>query len=205
MSTRPTQLIVAASRELIDATLITELPATELVLIQDEWDSHKKTIRRRLQDAGVPPEQWPESLHWDWANKVESLKTLAVQAAGIRVGDSWQAVMITNTVKHVARHEQDRGKPLVYVEYLETAPWNWDVSRVGATGRYRGCGTALIREAVLQSFREEFSGRVGLHALPQSERFYEGCKMTPFGPDGRKDDLVYFEFSRESAKKFKGA
>src|SRR5262249_3074962 len=104
---------------------------------------------------------------------------------------------------YVARIEEDVGKPLVYVDYLEVAPWNWRIPALGEEGRYKGIGSLFVREAAKLSLEEGFHGRIGLHALPQAEAFYESaCGMTRLGGDPRKQGLVYFEFSREQAKKF---
>lgn len=57
--------------------------------------------------------------------------------------------------------------------------------------------------AVEQSEEEGFHGRVGLHALPQAERFYaEVCGMTPLGPDPGAQNLIYFELGAQKAREF---
>ncbi len=46
-------------------------------------------------------------------------------------------------------------------------------------------------------------GCVGLHALPQAERFYEErCGMTRWGDDPQYGGLAYFEFTIEQASRF---
>ena len=108
--------------------------------------------------------------------------------------------MLTETASHVSQSREERGKPLVYIDYLEVAPWNWVIPEIGRTGQFRGIGSILFWRAVKQSQKEGFHGRVGLHALPQAEQFYEKCGMTPFGPDAGKQNLLYFELSSEQAK-----
>ncbi|MBX3394283.1 MAG: hypothetical protein KF841_02830 [Phycisphaerae bacterium] len=111
--------------------------------------------------------------------------------------------MLTKTASHFARLAEDKGKPLVYIDYLEAAPWNWRVQPLGLERRYKGVGSILFREAVKQSFDEGFHGRVGLHALPQADTYYEKvCGMTAVGRDPKKQNLLYFEFSRGRAQKF---
>jgi hypothetical protein len=83
---------------------------------------------------------------------------------------------------------------------MELAHPGADTAATSLQGR---SGTLLIREAVLQSCREGFHGRVGLHALPQAEPFYEHCGMTRFGPHSNKQNLSYFEFNREQALRFR--
>ena len=53
-----------------------------------------------------------------------------------------------------------------------------------------------------QSKEEGFRGRVGLHALPQAELFYEkACGMTPLGREIAKQNLLYMELSGQQAEK----
>src|SRR5690606_27231869 len=92
--------------------------------------------------------------------------------------------------------------PLVYVDYLEIAPWNLRLPDIGQARRYRGVGGVLLREAILQSLDEGFHGRVGLHSLPQSERFYTDCGMTGMARDAAKQNLLYFEMTREAATRY---
>jgi hypothetical protein len=56
----------------------------------------------------------------------------------------------------------------------------------------------MIVAAIQQSLDEEFEGRVGLHALPQSVGFYERCGMTRCAM-GDKRSLSYFEFTAQKS------
>jgi hypothetical protein len=100
-----------------------------------------------------------------------------------------------------ARLDPDVGKPLVYIDYLESAPWNLPIMVDSPT--YGGIGPVLMRTAVQLSYDEGFHGRIGLHALPQSEEFYrDDCEMHGCGPDASVDDLPYYEMTREIAARF---
>ena len=97
-----------------------------------------------------------------------------------------------------AREPSQEGKPLVYVEYLEVAPWNRP--ELGATPRLRGLGTALMTATIALSEEEGFKGRIGLHSLPQADDFYRRCGMTDLGPDQAYQNLRYFEMTAEQAR-----
>jgi hypothetical protein len=100
---------------------------------------------------------------------------------------------------YAARLDTDRGLPLVYVDYLESAPWNL---RSGSR-QYLGVGQLLLREAVNRSIELGYRGRVGLHSLPQVEPFYERkCGLVGCGPDSEYYGLVYFEFTAERGTAF---
>jgi hypothetical protein len=88
--------------------------------------------------------------------------------------------------------------PILYVDYLETAPWN--LKGLPQPPRFLGVGTVLIIEAVKLSEENGWRRRVGLHSLPQAERFYETrCKMTRIGCDPYYLNLTYFEYTEEQA------
>ncbi|HMO83982.1 MAG TPA: hypothetical protein PKC18_03580, partial [Lacipirellulaceae bacterium] len=134
--------------------------------------------------------------------KAPDLKLLARYGYAIECEAEFQGAMLLDLASHFADLEGDRGKPLVYIDYLEAAPWNWDCEELSQERTFRGVGQILFQKAVEHSRDEGFQGRVGLHALPQAERFYEqACGMTRFGPDPNKERLVYFELSRAAAAK----
>ena len=187
----------------VAAELHCALKPTDLLLVERGWAQDRARMMTALLKAGVPRQQWPQSLPWDWSRKAPDLKLLQAAAYGLVSDGDWQGLMMTKTAQYVARVEEDKGKPLVYVDFLEVAPWNWRVEALDRVSRFKGVGSVLFREAVQQSIAEGFHGRIGLHSLPQAEAFYEGvCGMTRWGQDPNKEDLVYFEFSRSQAQQF---
>jgi hypothetical protein len=203
VSTSRVDLVRRSDGTLVEATLVDGVEPSDLIVVERAWTIVRARLVGRLRGAAVPRNQWPESWHWNWERKAPELAQLAASGFGILCDEDWQGLMLTKTAPYVARIEGDRGKPLVYVDYLEVAPWNWQIPALGVEGRYKGVGSILFREAVKLSLEEGFHGRIGLHALPQAEAFYDGaCGMIALGRDPRKQDLVYFEFSREQARKF---
>ncbi len=203
MRLRSIDLLRGDSSDVAAGKLVSGLDAEHLDLVERAWSSTRADLMMNLTLGNVASERWPQSLHWDWSRKAPALKLLEVSGVGITCKSEWQGIMLTHTAQEVARLGVDRGKPIVYVEFLETAPWNWRIDDVGQRPRFRGVGSLLLREAVRQSIREGFRGRVGLHALPQSESFYERiCGMTRLDADAKKLNLVYFELSQADAPKF---
>lgn len=187
---------------LVEARLVEGMRPADLSAVDRSWAPYRNQLASSLRARGIPRQQWPESLHWDWSKKTPVLQTLANTVWGITCAGEWQAVMLVDSVTYQARLESDRGKPLIYVDYLEIAPWNWKHQHIEDERRYKGVGSILMRVAMRQSVAEGFHGRVGLHSLPQSEGFYEGaCGMARLDADPRKDDLVYFELSRDEAQR----
>ena len=94
---------------------------------------------------------------------------------------------------------------LIYVDYLETAPWNIKtlMHALGRSPEFGAVGTRLIAAAVRTSLDEGLKGRLALHSLLTSERFYvDVCGMTAVGRDAAKQNLRWCEFTAEQAERF---
>ncbi|MGH7138251.1 MAG: hypothetical protein ACREHD_21065 [Pirellulales bacterium] len=156
----------------------------------------------QMKRRGVPRHLFPQHAHWDWAAKADLLRLLATCAFAIECDGEWQGAMMTSTAGHFARLDPDRGKPGVYVKYIESAPWN--LAQLNPAPRYGAIGTRLIEAAVRLSVDENFRGRVGLHSLPNpdTQSFYERCGMVCLGVDPDVEHLPYYEMTRERATLF---
>lgn len=199
MSERFIELLDAAGA-LIRASLLDGLKPSDLTLIEREWWPHRLDILVEIRRKNATA---PESLHWDWSKKARELELLEADGFGVVFDGKWQGAMLTKSARYFARLGGDAGKPIVYIDYLEVAPWNWNLSAIGQAPKIKGVGSVLFREAVRYSDSQGFHGRVGLHSLPQSVGFYGGpCQMRSLGPDASKQDLLYFELSRERASTF---
>jgi hypothetical protein len=112
-----------------------------------------------------------------------------------------QGLVMVATAGRVAKLPPDAGKPLVYVDYLESAPWN--VKPLVDVPVFAGIGMVLMRAAVQLSIEEGFHGRIGLHSLKQAEDFYrDKCGMRFWGNDAGYQNLPYYEMTRKLAADF---
>ena len=196
------RLIRRSDGQFVEANLYEGMKPEDLLIVEREWGPVRSQLMQVLLQLKVCRTAWPESLHWDWGKKGPELKLLASAGFGIVCEKKWQGVMLTKTAGYRTQaNTEDQGKPLVYIDYIETAPWNWNVAELSRSGEFKGVGSILIRQAVLQSEQEGFHGRVGLHALPQAAKFYEGLGMEGFGPDSAKQNLSYYELSRDAANR----
>src|SRR5947209_6921117 len=177
MSQETITIIDRSTNQPVEAVLETDLDGVRLVDAEIEWAPERLRALRRLMTQGTPGQPVPEHVHWNWA--VKGLKTqqlLAYSSLGIEREGKFQGLMMVCLTGHLARLDPDKGKPLVYVEFVETAPWN--AKEFTATPTYKGVGVRLMQAAVRLSVDEGFAGRVGLHSLPQSKPFYAGtCTM----------------------------
>ena len=183
--------------ELLDA--ITEQQLTDW---EGAWLPELFAALKRLRDAGIERRHWPQSRHWDWRRKAAALQAMLSNPGFSIVCDGvTQGLMLVNLASERCRIEEQKGKHLVYVSFVENAPWNR--AELVNPPRFRGVGTILIRVAIELSKQEEFKGRIGLHSLPQSNAFYSNtCGMTDLGPDQNNQGLRYFEMTPEQAEVF---
>lgn len=182
-----------------DASLFQGIDIDNLRSIEADWTP--------FFDAAVP-ENRPEDAHWKWAAKaLQALRNpLSYELFGVESDARTQGMMLVlkGGPKCFSRHPEHPRAPLVYVDFLATAPWN----RPGltATPTYKGVGRVLFMAAVSLSIEEEFAGRVGLHSLPGAEAFYRNqLNMTDMGRDDTYQNLRYFELSTTQARQLIGA
>jgi hypothetical protein len=194
-------LLEVATGASIEAELLDAIEDRHLADWHTEWQPALLEVLRELRAKGVPVGQWPQSRHWNWRDKMSRVQgLLGFKGFSITAGGMTQGLMKVDLMQG-ARIEVQQGKPLVYVDYLEAAPWNRP--DLGQKPKFKGVGTALVSAAVALSSDEGFGGRIALHSLPQSDRFYlERCGMTDLGPDPAYQNLRYFEFTSDQARTF---
>lgn len=183
------------------AVLLVDVPVPIIEEAELRWAGLRVEAAQRLHLAGKPvPEHW----RWDWRRKTAKLELLNYRCFGIECDEDIQGLMMVSTFGHVSRLGADKQRPLVYIDYLESAPWNVKEMSDGPT-RFGAVGVRLFEAAVRLSLDEEFSGRVGLHALPQAISFYEHtCGMAAGNRDPDYEDLYWYELSRAAAQDFLG-
>jgi hypothetical protein len=190
MSTTTVQIIRPHTKEFVDAELHTDVSASLLAETEKQWGPIRKDLTRKLVAGGHPPALIPRHWHWDWGAKSQNLALLAYRCFGLRCEGEMQGLMMVKVAGRNATLPPDAGKPLVYIDYLESAPWN--VVPLVPKPRFSGIGVVLMRVAVQLSNDEGFHGRIGLHALPQSESFYrDKCGMLACGADPHYQNLPY--------------
>ena len=191
-------LLDVATGEGVEGELRDAIEQAQLDDWQKEWQPALSAVLQEMARRGVPVSQWPQSWHWDWARKTArvqgllAFRGLSVVAQGVTQGLA--QVDLTKS----AREPSQAGKPLVYLDYVEVAPWNRP--EFGRPSRLRGVGSALISAAVALSREEGFKGRIGLHSLPQADAFYAKIGMIDLGPDVAYQSLRYFEMIAERAR-----
>ena len=210
MSIASTKLKDRAANGYVDAEIHTNLAVADMIASESRWQVERSRIAAALQAAGVPYEDQPQHLHWNWEAKLAGgagldiggpLSPYRLMGVRIRGEDHWQGLVLATSVGHRERIDA-RGRDILYIKYLETAPWNLVVEELGQQGRYGGVGPRLMRASITLSRALELRGRVGLHALPQAESFYHDCGMTDLGIDWACEGLRYFEMTEDQATSY---
>lgn len=175
----------------VEAILIDGISRNEVEATQDAWNPV----------LGGSPRA--EHAHWDWNQKYQLVAAapLAYRMFGIEYESQMQGLMLVLTTGKFCRIDSQRKKPLIYVDYLATAPWN--SPDVVDEPHFAGVGKILILAACQLSIEESFAGRIGLHSLPQAELWYrENCGMTDLGPDRSYQNLRYFEMTPDQSNAY---
>lgn len=198
----PVFLLDVAQQAAVPADLLDAITDRQLADWEGEWMPELFKSVQRLHRAGIERSHWPQSRHWNWRQKTTALLGfLAHQGFSVVCNGMTQGMMVVDTTTHRCRIPEQHKKELVYVEFIENAPWNRP--ELGTSPLYRGVGSVLVRAAVALSEDMEFKGRIGLHSLPQANGFYANhCGMTDLGIDADHQDMRYFEMTTEQANAF---
>lgn len=199
-----TEIIDNHTGEPVPATLHDEVTIAHFLETQKEWRPVVVGAAKKLHHAGAG-QQIPQHWHWDWNRKAPELGLLPIRFLAVECEDRLQGLMKVDLVSHRCRISGQRGQELVYIDYVEVAPWNIKTftEALGLQPRFSGVGTRLVEAAVRLSQDEGFKGRVGLHSLPASERFYlSGCSMKGVERNLNKQGLLWCEFTPEQAERF---
>ena len=193
MHSTPIELIDNVNQGRRVGAVLVENPNDDFIEATDNlWRIYRKRFVDALKDSGKPI---PDHDHWSWKWKIqqELNRDSLFKCYAIVADEEPQGLTLLNYGRECqSRLPEQKGRLLVYVAYVEAAPWN--VEGYTEKRRYRGVGKALYKAAVGCSSKMGFQGLVGLHSLPNVEGFYENaCEMISFGPDPNYGNLVYFE------------
>lgn len=204
MTSYPVFLTDKRTGKPVAAELTDTISDADLRSVETDWRPVTNAKIREIMAQGVSPADWPEGWHWEWRDKMTAIRgLLAFQTFALRCEGKLQGLMQLNSARYRSRVPGQTGKELVYIDYVETAPWNRKA--IVAEPRFGGVGTIMIRAAIEASRDQEFRGRIGLHSLPSAETFYADiCGMTDLGLDGTYEGLRYFEMTSSQADAFSG-
>jgi hypothetical protein len=115
------QLWERNSDQIISAELLPEMTLEQVVQAGEHWERLRVRARARLRRKRLPV---PEHDRWDWDEKSHGLRFTAYRCLGVRHEGEVQGLMMISTLAVEGRLPIHRGKPVLYVKYIESAPWN---------------------------------------------------------------------------------
>jgi hypothetical protein len=148
----------------VDALLHSQLTEMQIRMAQEAWEPVRKAAIERLHDEGYPIDSLPKHWGWDWTRKISRLGDPLLGFYGIECEAKMQGMLELAKEGYLAKLPVQKGKPLIYVKYIEVAAWNMKL--LAPKPRFGGVGARLMRAAVELSISEDCKGRMGLHSLP---------------------------------------
>jgi hypothetical protein len=187
----------------VDAVFIDGVTEFEARSTDEVWRPALEGLLNRAAELNVPAELWPEHAHWTWESKIRA-SAPASHFYGIECEGQMQGLLALREDRF-SRIAASIKAPIVCIDYVATAPWNYGVflARIGLTARFRGCGRIFVAAAISRSRELGYNGRVGLHSLVEAEPFYRDvCGLTDMGIDAKYEGLRYFEMTPKRAGDF---
>jgi hypothetical protein len=127
-------------RPLTRARVVRVCPAAYLDDLESQWtQARERAVSEGLAERLVPFEH----SHWDWRNKLDSVEAEHHLLVAVECQDLVQGII---AVLRTARRSPCTGESVVYVDHLESAPWN--LRDPLTPPRFLGVGTVLIAEAI---------------------------------------------------------
>jgi hypothetical protein len=149
--------------KIVDADLLEDVSQEELAKAEESWQILRREARLTRPMKGA---RLDESVDWNWAVKRSLVSPKSVRVFGILHEGKIQGLMMLGVTPVPVRSGKGKmGEQALYVEYLESAPWNL-AEYVGAQVRYATIGTMLLRCAMSASKDMGCAGRLALHSLP---------------------------------------
>lgn len=200
LETDSVQLYDVEKQSFVDAELRNTISRENVKDWEYLWLPEQVRIFNAFLDRGRAIANLKESFHWNWSKKVYDLQTNQNQQGfALTCEGKTQALMIVD-LNRKSRLPNQNGRPLVYVDFVQSAPWNMS-EEYGRTNKYRKCGTIMLRKAARFSASLGWKGLIGLHSLSSSIGFYKRkMSMTSLGLDNEYQNLTYFETTVEQAQ-----
>lgn len=159
----------------------------------DMWYNQWKDNLLRKDGSSYP------DARWDWGDIFQSILFDATKKGFcIEYQDKLQGILVV-TYKNKKNRDE---KPIVFVEYIATAPWNRPDNILAANnkGDFSLVGSYFLKHTVELSQTLGYEGRIALESEPEAKEFYECLGMKNMGVIGV--GYIYFEFSENNALAF---
>lgn len=183
------QILRAKNNQTVGADIVALTTDLAQKMIDDFWwnDAGLAVTYKKEQDA-----------HWIWENIVSDYsKDILHECVAILSEENYLEGAMAYQLN--AESKIEIGKGSVYVGWLATAPRN----RNWLTNApfYKGIGTVLLYQAVIDSYQSGLEGRISLQSLPNSNtiQFYENKGFVRTDLTQPLTDLIDYELPKSAA------
>ena len=161
------RLYDVSNQKYVDAELRNFISEDSVEDWRSKWVPEMFRLVGRIFDRGGEIREHIDSPKWNWSAKVSDMRLTDSQMGCSLVSQGeTQAMMIVDINKKCKLPQQQNGD-LVYIEYIQTAPWNNRRLNDNFV-RFAGCGSILFHKAIRLSRAMSMGGRIGLHSLQSS-------------------------------------
>lgn len=194
-------------KELVSHNVVVGLDIDLLLSAESQWSEEKsRNIAQLLTDHSPLPDEASERIalfaeygltdfHWDWTKK--AFTCASEEYIWMFLVTPTRRVQAIAIFYHPKASRLD-GCNIFYVDYIATAYWNR--GRDKTRREFSGAALKLIRHGILHlGTKDGYRTGFCLHSLPTAVTYYEKLGMTKFEEDPDKENLVYFEASKEVA------
>lgn len=192
----------ALRQERVFATFLEDVSSSLIEEVEAVWRPEALRLKREALVRGVSEDDLPlQHDHWDWKAKKKNAAPES-RFFGVYCDDMMQGLMKLSPKQPCQLAEQSE-KSLVYIDYIEIAPWN--LPHLAEVPQYRAIGSFFLEAAIQYSQQTGTEGRIGLHSLRQAEQFYRNSDMTDCGSQKIGYSSLsyrYFEMTPMQARRF---
>jgi hypothetical protein len=128
-----------ASPLVVPAQIVSDLSERRLREVEGSW----RATREELRAIGAPSQHD----HWSWTNKAPRVRSGETRIVSVECEGDAQGLMALLTSKRTLL--PPLGQSLVYVDFLEAAPWNLRAHT--SEPRFLGVGKSLLGAAIRMS------------------------------------------------------
>jgi predicted N-acetyltransferase YhbS len=126
----------------------------------------------------------------------ENVQTLKLTVRN-HYGEDVQGLVVFDAV--FRRSRINESSHALSIQYLATAPWN---RMAGVrSGRFRGVGSELVREAIRESIRQGLPGRVRVNSFVNASSFFEALRFENVDGEVWQPNRTYLELRPSTAFK----
>ena len=116
------RLLQFSTDTFVEATIQRNLSPSVIEATDAQWLAFKEHYLEERSEAVLESSSFPEHFHWEWSRKVRFYQNRSgYEFIGLECDGKTQGILLLDYTRR-ARLPEHAGLPLVYIDYLATAP-----------------------------------------------------------------------------------